>query len=259
MCVLSRVCVWGAEGKRRLVARISPRPVSVWRWKLNRTQPCRTNGQVGPWAGSRRSHPTRGAVYHIGVDVTQTRNSEKMGIRGEPVIRDHFNGLISIACLMRKNTSGFCGQEPSLIILQRNTTPTELEMRTLSLTALYVEQESGTMGDRKRCMLFSNQSNQLWSASMSGGFMFQKNSRHNMWWFDCFLHIPVANRRQVPLRYLKHSCCSFHTHTGTGSVQPILHWRSKLSVQSFSSFLWMRIHNKLQRPWCKVASACCAR
>lgn len=63
------------------------------------------------------------------------------GIRGEPVIREHFSSLISIACLMSKNTSGFCGQQPSLIILKRNTTPPQLELRTLFSAAVYVEQK----------------------------------------------------------------------------------------------------------------------
>lgn len=70
------------------------------------------------------------------------------GIRGEPVIREHFSSLISIACLMSKNTSGFCGQQPSLIILKRNTTPPQLELRTLFSAAVYVEQKKN--GKRKR-------------------------------------------------------------------------------------------------------------
>lgn len=59
---------------------------------------------------------------------------EKVERRGEPVIREHFSSLISIACLMSRNTSGSCRQQPSLIILKRNTTPTQLELSTLLST-----------------------------------------------------------------------------------------------------------------------------
>lgn len=137
----------------------------------------------------------------------KTREGKKVGIRGEPVIREHFSSLISIACLMRKNTSGFCGQQPSLIILKRNTTPPQLELSTLFSAAAYVEPSrenpSGKRKEkRKQIMLFSNQSNQLWSTSVSRGLMFQMNTRHLLvWLFSAHSHAIFPWRKDFPLQW----------------------------------------------------------
>lgn len=63
---------------------------------------------------------------------------------------------------MRKNTSGFCGQQPSLIILERNTTPPQLELRTLFPAICRAAQGKKMEVREVRSKSYSsNQSNQL--------------------------------------------------------------------------------------------------
>lgn len=57
-------------------------------------------------------------------------------------------------------------------------------------------------GGKKQILLFSNQSNQLWSTSVSRSFRFQMNQDIYMLWFDCCVQIPMqySKREDFPLQ-----------------------------------------------------------
>lgn len=157
--ILAAVCVqfngikvfdeWPAEGRKAWTSgshQTLARPLCVnhsdesW----NRLSHVELMDRWGWEQGAADPTPQKHSSSHQCWQYTQThthktREGKKVGIRGEPVIREHFSSLISIACLMRKNTSGFCGQQPSLIILKRNTTPPQLESSTLFSAACRAE------------------------------------------------------------------------------------------------------------------------
>lgn len=201
-------------GKPGLVAHSKPWPRSLCGYHSDESWSRLSHVELMDRLGWERgaADPTpKNTAHHICADVThihrhthrhKTPGKKRVGIRGEPVIREHFSSLISIACLMRKNTSGFCGQEPSLIILKRNATPPQLELRTLFSAAVYVEQSwekkfVRRKGGGKQFMLFSNQSNQRWSASVSRSLMYQMNTRHLhvvVWLFCAHSHAIVLKK-----------------------------------------------------------------
>ncbi len=113
-------------------------------------------GAAGPTPPKNTAHHISASCTHTHTYTHRYKTLEKLGgIRGEPVIKEHFSSLISIACLMRKNTSGFCGQQPSLIILKRNTTPPQLKLRTFYSAAVWEKILDEDRGGKSNLCSFS--------------------------------------------------------------------------------------------------------